>query len=343
MVSAESDKFYSNVTRNADAFGYNERGEVVFSHGGTETQRVDYTWDGWLLVRETVTDLSTFQPLNFSTDYVWGKDLSGSFQGAGGVGGLLYEERDGAIYVPFYDNNGNVTRYLDTNGNTVAQYTYDAFGNIVAQSGAMADDFRHRFSTKYFDTETGLYYYGYRYYKPPLMRWLNCDPIGEDGGLNLYAFCGNNPIAKIDYNGLTVVVIKHFAGQSPPDGWKWPDSRAETKWTHPSYTVYGIPCGENKNGYYVWIDPPIIFVNVYFRSADNVILAMSAEQEHIDAIKRYDEALTRYKHELEKISECSTRAKEMREELEEILEKALFEADDYHNKLDAPGGPHGHH
>ena len=213
MVSAESDKFYSNVTRNADAFGYNERGEVVFSHGGTETQRVDYTWDGWLLVRETVTDLSTFQPLNFSTDYVWGKDLSGSFQGAGGVGGLLYEERDGAIYVPFYDNNGNVTRYLDTNGNTVAQYTYDAFGNIlgyrdaqgnlvaqytydafgniVAQSGAMADDFHHRFSTKYFDTETGLYYYGYRFYSPTLMRWLTEDPIEEDGGLNLYAMCGN--------------------------------------------------------------------------------------------------------------------------------------------------------
>ena len=82
---------------------------------------------------------------------------------------------------------------------------------------------------------------------------------------------------------------------------------------------------------------------MYFRSTDDVILAMNAEEEHIDAIKRYDEALTRFKRELEKICECSTRAKVMREKLEEVLEKALFETDDYHNKLDAPGGPHGHH
>ena len=202
-------------------------------------------------------------------------------------------------YMHFYDNNGNITRYCDASGNIVAQYTYDVFGNLLSATGPMADAFAFRFSTKYFDSETGLYYYGYRYYSPPLMRWLNRDPIEEHGGLNLYVMCGNNPIVKMDYNGLTVVVIKHFAGQSPPEGWKWPDSRAETKWTYPSYAVYGLPCGENKIGYYVWIDPPIIFVNVYFRSTDDVILAMNAEEEHIDAIKRYDQALTRFKRELE--------------------------------------------
>jgi len=104
--------------------------------------------------------------------------------------------------VPCYDDNGNVVRYLDANGNTVAQYTYDAFGRIAAQSGALADTFRIRFSTKYYDSETGLYYYGYRFYSPSLMRWLNRDPIGEDGGLNLHGFCGNNAIVGLDAFGL---------------------------------------------------------------------------------------------------------------------------------------------
>ncbi|MBQ7478876.1 MAG: hypothetical protein IJT01_08240, partial [Selenomonadaceae bacterium] len=57
------------------------------------------------------------------------------------------------------------------------------------------------FSTKYYDAETGLYYYGYRYYSPDLGRWLTRDPIEEDGGDNLYAFCGSNGVERYDYLG----------------------------------------------------------------------------------------------------------------------------------------------
>ena len=100
-----------------------------------------------------------------------------------------------------YDNIGNVTKYIDESGNVVAAYEYDAFGRIISQTGPMAEVFRIRFSSKYYDPETGLYYYGYRFYSPALMRWLNRDPIEEEGGLNLYGFCGNNPLSKIDSNG----------------------------------------------------------------------------------------------------------------------------------------------
>ena len=133
--------------------------------------------------------------------YFWGRDLSGTLQGAGGVGGLLYLTVNGAAYVPFYDGNGNVTRYCDANGNTAATYRYDAFDRTVSRSGPLADVFRHRFSTKYHDAETHLYYYGYRFYAPALMRWLNRDPIGEQGGENLYAFCKNNSITDFDIQG----------------------------------------------------------------------------------------------------------------------------------------------
>ena len=159
--------------------------------------------DGWNLVEERVAYANG---RTSTIRYHWGKDLSGTLQGAGGVGGLLCLTVDGMTYIPCYDANGNVTRYLDADGNTVARYTYGAFGNIVSQSGPLAGFFRHRFSTKYYDAETGLYYYGYRFYHPALMRWLNRDPLEEEGGVNLYEFCGNATPYRFDKLGKNIYV-----------------------------------------------------------------------------------------------------------------------------------------
>ena len=133
-------------------------------------------------------------------------------QGAGGVGGLLYLTVDGAVYVPFYDGNGNVVRYLDANGSTVAQYVYDAFGRTISQIGPLAHVFRHRFSMKYFDAESSLYYYGHRFYSPVLRRWLTRDPIEEEGGLNLYGFCGNNAVCRYDKDGRAYFIKRSMFG-----------------------------------------------------------------------------------------------------------------------------------
>ena len=126
----------------------------------------------------------------------------GTLDGAGGVGGLLATEVGGVWYFPLYDNNGNITDYVSETGEVVASYAYDAFGRTIAQSGAMASVFPFRFSTKYYDAESGLYYYCYRNYSPDLGRWITRDPIEEDGGDNLYAFCGNNGMNRIDAWGL---------------------------------------------------------------------------------------------------------------------------------------------
>ena len=85
----------------------------------------------------------------------------------------------------------------------VAACEYDDFGRTISQSRMMAEDFRISFSTKYYDPETGLYYYGYRFYSPSLMRWLNRDPIEEEGGMNLYGFCENNAVSLYDMMGLS--------------------------------------------------------------------------------------------------------------------------------------------
>ena len=161
-----------------------------------------FVYDDWNLIHETVYTVEGGVTNVTEIQYFWGLDLSGTIQGAGGVGGLLAVSRNGQLYFPAFDNNGNVTKYIDESGNVVAAYEYDDFGRTISQSGPLADFFRHRFSTKYYDPETGLYYYGYRFYAPEWRIWFNRDPMGEDGGIMLYGFCVNNANVGFDAFGL---------------------------------------------------------------------------------------------------------------------------------------------
>jgi len=158
-----------------------------------------FIYDGWNPILETIQH-STFSITN---SFAWGLDLSGSMQGAGGIGGLLSTVLDGDLYFSCFDANGNVTDYVDETGDIVAHYEYDPFGGITYATGDKKDDFNFRFSTKYLDTETGLYYYGYRYYVPVLGRFLKRDILGEKVSLNLFTFADNTPIDKFDVLGLS--------------------------------------------------------------------------------------------------------------------------------------------
>ena len=73
---------------------------------------------------------------------------------------------------------------------------------LPVTAGTVAAEMPFRFSTKYQDAETGLLYYGYRYYDPITGRWLSRDLIGEEGGLNLYSCVTNDFTNNIDLFGL---------------------------------------------------------------------------------------------------------------------------------------------
>jgi RHS repeat-associated protein len=157
-------------------------------------------YDGWNCIAEYQLQNSSF---NLHTSYLWGLDLSGGFQGAGGVGGLLSVNTvGGSVHYPTYDGNGNITEYLTAAGDVAAHFEYDPFGNLTAGSSANAASFPYRFSTKPQDAVTGLYYYGYRWYDPLTGRWPSRDPIGERGGVNLYGFIYNSPSATVDVEGM---------------------------------------------------------------------------------------------------------------------------------------------
>lgn len=124
----------------------------------------------------------------------------------GGVGGLLVENQDGNSYYPTYDGNGNVGEYLTAAGEVVAHFEYDPFGNTLVNTDS-SNQFAYRFSSKPLNSETGLYYYGYRYYDSHSGRWPSKDPIEERGGINLYGFVFNQT------NGLIDIL-----GREPSDG-----------------------------------------------------------------------------------------------------------------------------
>ncbi len=160
-----------------------------------------FLYDGWNLLTELVWNPATSNFI-LNASHIWGLDLSGTAQDSGGVGGLLWTSTPTNTFAPSADANGNIVAYINTATQAVSgRADYGAFGEIVMQTGVFAT-LPFGFSTKYLDSETGLNYYGFRYYNPSTGRWLSRDPIEEDGGLNLYGFVDNSPLDSIDPNGL---------------------------------------------------------------------------------------------------------------------------------------------
>jgi len=170
----------------------------------------NYVYDGW-------NCLAVLGPgLNLSNSFMWGSDLSGSMQGAGGVGGLLAENIAGSgVQFVAYDGNGNVSALANAaSGLQSAAYEYGPFGEVIRATGPMAKVIPFRFSTKYQDDETDLLYYGYRYYNASTGRWPDRDPLYDFGSIllnskhhrieqsSLYTFVDNNPISNVEPNGL---------------------------------------------------------------------------------------------------------------------------------------------
>ena len=149
-----------------------------------------YLYEGWSLLAE----VDALDSNALVRSYAWGLDLSGSMQGAGGVGGLLFANLSGGTHAPAFDGNGNVIGYVDlATGAKSATYEYNAFGETIIADGPAADAMPFGFSTKYRDGETGKIDFGLRIYDPPTGRWLSKDPIEEAGHEALRAALSPEP------------------------------------------------------------------------------------------------------------------------------------------------------
>jgi RHS repeat-associated protein len=213
--------------------GAKKKLDFAYDYQGRRIQKIVSTWngsayvaastnkflyDGWNLIAELNSTNGIVR------SYIWGLDLSGTIQGAGGVGGLLAIKPTSSnpIFVA-YDGNGNVNGLIDAaTGTTSGQFEYGPFGETIRLTPNANNQSPFRFSTKYTDDESDFIYYGYRYYNASTGRWLSRDPIENWDEPNGYSCEKNSPLSFIDPNGLDALPIPVPTGPPitvlPPPG-----------------------------------------------------------------------------------------------------------------------------
>ena len=125
--------------------------------------------------------------------------------------------QDASLYCYGVDFNKNVSEVFDREGAVAAIYDYSPYGTAT-RTGRLVQPVQ--WSAEMHDDDLALVYYNYRYYNPRDGRWINRDPIAEQGGWNSYSFVGNNPIDSFDINGQNAMAraVPFAAGAAAVDG-----------------------------------------------------------------------------------------------------------------------------
>ncbi len=175
-------------------YKYDEDGRRIQKNVNGVITNYHYQGDSLNVLYETDADG------NVVRSYIYGEN-----------GQLLAMKKGNATYFYHYNAHGDVIALTDEQGNIVARYQYDAWGNILSQSGALADENPYRYAGYQYDKETGLYYLIARYYHPThgVFLSLDPDPGDEDDVLtqNGYNYVSNNPVMLTDSDGRNPYLI----------------------------------------------------------------------------------------------------------------------------------------
>lgn len=241
QLSTQSGQTTLNQENSFDSLGRLTRVVRYDSVTGNPTTKSEFFYDGLSrkrIARESVWNNNSNQwNVQGDTRYLYdGLDViqertglnvvKSTYTRAGNIGGLLAKtDWTGSNlagvktnYYYHYDGQGNVVQMTDENQVTVAKYAYDAFGNSLEASGTYAGNNRYRYSTKEYHAQSGYYDFGLRFYSTGYGKWITRDPIAESGGLNLYAFCANNPLSNVDEYGADVASAAARFAQGVWDG-----------------------------------------------------------------------------------------------------------------------------
>ncbi|WP_432419261.1 DNRLRE domain-containing protein [Geobacillus icigianus] len=192
-------------------YEWNEADQLVsITRKGESTPFVTYKYDedGRRIQKNVNGVVTNYHYQGDSLNVLYETDASGNVVRSyiyGENGQLLAMKKGTATYFYHYNVHGDVIALTDEQGNIVARYQYDAWGNILSQSGALADENPYRYAGYQYDQETGFYYLIARYYHPEHGVFLSMDPDPGDTDdiltQNGYAYANNNPVMLVDPDG----------------------------------------------------------------------------------------------------------------------------------------------
>ncbi len=199
MTSVSDSSNPSTITYTYDADGM-RTGKTVSTYG--TVIRYEYVYRGGLLMQEVIkTTIGIGEDATVTTN-----TLNYFYDGRGLPAAVTY---NGTIYYYVVNGQGDVIALTDADSSIVVSYVYDAWGNILTTTGALADtlgvDNALRYRGYVYDAETDLYYLQSRYYNAEVGRFINADAFTSTGqgllGNNMFAYCLNNPVNMIDSSG----------------------------------------------------------------------------------------------------------------------------------------------
>lgn len=164
-------------------FFYDEENRCISYHHNDRTEKILYIGQNDIGTADKDGSLHTLRVL--------GKGLGAE------LGAAVALEIHGKTYAPLHDHNGNVTTLIDPSGTLAETYRYSSFGEEIQCSSS---ENPWRFASKRHFADYLLF--GQRFYNPSQGRWLTQDPLGYQGGPNLYAYVSNNPLTHFDLYGL---------------------------------------------------------------------------------------------------------------------------------------------
>ena len=162
----------------------------------TETVTHEYLTQSGKVVRETITTSMDTTTLDFFYDES-GRPFAFNYTPEGSTPNTYY-------YI--LNLQGDVVQIIDANGVMQAEYVYSPWGEVISAEGDLAEVNPLRYRGYYYDSETGFYYLQSRYYDPENHRFINADTYastdsGNSIASNMFAYCGNNPVMRIDIDG----------------------------------------------------------------------------------------------------------------------------------------------